>query len=331
MADSLDLSQLHGFLIDPENAPRKILRSVLVRMGIINLTELDGATAAREAFATNVPDFIFVDADAGDGELLRFIGALRHNAFPTNPFVPVVAMTSQPTQPLMIRFTGSGADDLMVKPFSTKQVQERISNLIDARKSFVVTSDYIGPDRRKSPREGVQIPLFDVPNTLRMKALGNYDRSRISDMISGSVRAINEQKVIRQGFQAAFLVEFAIPGVCHSDPPQRQAVDHLLRVPAVVEDIVRRLPPNVEGRAMADTYARAMLMQIDQFKVDTAKPMTDGPVLRRAAFGLAAMAARRMDLAALEGEIKGAVGAYRARLDQLSQAKAAAAATPAKS
>lgn len=319
-----ELNQVTGFLVDGDNQTRKLLRGILVRMGLAGISEFATVPEAVAAFATNAPDFIFVDADLGEGEGLRFVQGIRHSAYPTNPFVPIVAMTWHPTQPLMVRFTASGADDLMLKPFSTKQVHERLTNLIEARKSFVVTSDYVGPDRRKSPREGVQIPLFDVVNTLRLKATGGYDRTTVSDAIGSSLVAINEQKVIRHGFQVAFLVEFALPGVS-KEAPDRQSVDHLLRVPPVVEDLMRRLAPGTEGKAMAETYGRAVLMQIDQFKVDVTMPLQEPSTLRRAAMGLAAMAARRLDLPAVEREVVSAVNAYRARLESISQAKAAQA------
>jgi hypothetical protein len=38
---------------------------------------------------------------------------------------------------------------VIIRPFSTSFAEDRIRTLIRARKPFIVTSDYIGPDRRR--------------------------------------------------------------------------------------------------------------------------------------------------------------------------------------
>jgi len=323
MAD-YDLKNVQTFLIERETNTRRLLRGILARMGMDKIQEYATVAEATAAFATNMPDLIIVDCDPPEGEGFRFVQQLRHSHHATNPFACVVATTWQPTQPLMVRFTASGADDLIVKPFSTKQVQDRVVNLVEHRKDFVVTSDYIGPDRRKAPREGIQVPLFAVPNTLRLKAKGELDRATVGNAIAVSLAAINEQKVIRHGFQAAFLVQFAMPGLT-ADPPERMAVDHLLRTQSVVEDLLRRLPMD-DVKPQAEIYARTILGEVERVRSDPSVPAEDTGALGRAAIGLAALAARRNDLATLEQEVSGAVAAYRNRLAQLAQAKATQAA-----
>ncbi|MFM2044976.1 MAG: hypothetical protein RLY86_3552 [Pseudomonadota bacterium] len=321
-----DFKTVQVFLVEREGNTRRLLRSILARMGMDRMFEFTTPAEASAALSTTMPDLILVDCDPPDGDGFRFINQLRHSGQATNPFVCAIATTWQPTQPLMVRFTGSGADDLLVKPFSAKQVQDRVMNLMDGRKSFVVTSDYIGPDRRRAPREGIQIPLFDVPNTLRQKALGQFDRTTIGDQIFFALASINEQKVVRHGFQTAFLMEFAAPGLA-ATPPDRMAMDHVLRIPPVVEDMLRRIPARDETRMQTELYAKVILDALARFKQNPALPLEDLPTVKRAAMGLAALTARRTDLPALEQEVAAAVGAYRNRLDQMAQAKAQASQT----
>src|SRR3546814_1821103 len=62
---------------------------------------------------------------------------------------------------------------LLVKPLSTRIILDRIETVALHRKPFVVTSDYIGPDRRKAvARRDSNVPLIEVPNPLREKMLG---------------------------------------------------------------------------------------------------------------------------------------------------------------
>lgn len=325
----LDLRQVTGFLIDPELNTRRLLRSILSRIGLNTVQEFTSTFDAIGALAVSAPDFILVDADFGEGEGLRFVHALRHNQFSSNPFVGVVAMTWQPTPSLLVRFTGSGADDLLVKPFSTKKVHDRMYGLVEARKPFVVTSDYIGPDRRRTPRpDGAQVPLFTVPNTMRLKALGCHDRAGVADEVAACLLAVNAQKVVRQAFQIAFLVEFAIPGVT-VNPPARLAAEHLLRVPVIMEDLLRRVPLGSDGRQTIVGHARSIQRVLNAFVADPARPLGDSVTgLRRSAMALAADAGGRTDIGAVEQDVAAAVAVYRSRLDAMAQAKAAAAPPP---
>jgi hypothetical protein len=62
----------------------------------------------------------------------------------------------------------AGLDDVLVRPFSVQQGQDRVRSLVQARKPFVVTSDYIGPDRGMQGKGKASAEMFEVPNVLRM-------------------------------------------------------------------------------------------------------------------------------------------------------------------
>ena len=139
----------------------------------------------------------------------------------------------------------AGADDIIAKPLSAGQLLQRISMLIKARKPFVVTSNYIGPDRRKPGEEdrgGEQVQQIKVPNVLRAKAMGDkrLDRSVIQRQVDDFISTINLQKLDRHASQAIWLVERIVPGLAFGGPdePTRRALERLLYVS---EDISRRM------------------------------------------------------------------------------------------
>lgn len=320
MAD-YDLRPLQVIVVDKEGNTRRLLRGILARLGLDKVTDYADTTDVTAAMTATPPDLLFIDADAPETDGLRFTQMLRHSQAPMNPFLCIIAMTWQPTQSLLMRFTASGADDLMAKPFSAKQVHDRLINLIDSRKSFVVTADYIGPDRRRQPREGVQIPLFNVPNTMRQKAMGLYDRNKSADAITDALEAINVQKVVRCGFQVAFLVDFAAPGATNGG--DRMALEHLVRAGTVLEDMMRRLKQDSDLRHQADKYAQTLRAGLEAMRAHPPEhPVGDIQAMHKAAMGLAALTSRRTDIAAVETEVRGAVSTYRSRLAEIAQAKA---------
>ena len=85
---------------------------------------------------------------------------------------------------------------------------KRTANLINNRQPFIVTTDYVGPDRRKDSERGSEIPLVEVPNTLRAKATGDKTAAiDAKNKVNKVLAEINNQKMERHAFQIAWLVE----------------------------------------------------------------------------------------------------------------------------
>lgn len=319
-----DLSKIQTLLVDADLNTRRILRAMLARMGMDKVT--DFATLAEAAAGPTTADLVILDADQAEGAALRWIHAIRHGLTGLNPFVGAMAMTWNPTQQMMIRFAGSGADDILVKPYSPKQVQERLINLVENRKKFVVTSDYIGPDRRRSPREGQVVQLIDVPNPMRLKSSGEIERVNIFELTAKATEVIDAEKVVRHGFQVAFLVEFALPGL-RAQPNDKRAVDHIFRVLGVLEDLERRLPGGALQERATPLVERITAM-LAPLKAQGNVAVADLENLHRDAYALLALTSRVSDPEQRTQEVTTAVSGYRSRLEQLTQAKNAGESQP---
>ena len=103
----------------------------------------------------------------------------------------------------------SGADDLLLRPFSTALLGRRIEGHIERRKGFVITTDYVGPDRRKGTGRASNIELFEPPNSLKMKAKDRMSGEAIARKLDTELRAAREkltsEKRRRDAFQICIL------------------------------------------------------------------------------------------------------------------------------
>ncbi|PWC57001.1 response regulator [Azospirillum sp. TSO22-1] len=327
-----DFSQVDAAIVDTQPNSLRLMRDVLGRLGIKKIETLSSFKEAAVRLTGGTPDLVLIDADGeeAEAEAFKLVRTVRNDANTPNPFAGLIVTTWQPTPVLLMRVTNSGADDLLVKPVSPKQVLDRIGTLIRERKGFVVTADYTGPDRRKSPREGAQIPLLDVPNTLKLKAMGRWDTGHVRQLMATAVRQVSEQKVLRSAVQAAFLVEFARTGLLAA-PPDRMALDHLARVPAVVDELVRRLPDDRDTTA-AKAAARALRQLAELIRAKAEAGTVDGGGVERTVIlshELLQASDPDRPLDAMVREVEAAVAGYRSRLEQLAQAKAAEAAKAA--
>ena len=165
-----DISILFG---DPNRGMRMQYRAALRSEGFTLLHEFDSLENFPALFQKAQPDLIFMDAAMPGGDPSGTVQALRHGELGTNPFIPVIIATWDASRSVVHRIIDCGADDVLVKPLSTQAISGRIQALADNRKPFVVTADYIGPDRRRNTRPGAGDPeLLAVPNPLRAKLAG---------------------------------------------------------------------------------------------------------------------------------------------------------------
>ena len=297
---------------EPDSGLRNAIRSALAREGYDRITDFDKIAPMREAIGQGQPDLLMLDSEMDRGAADDLITELRHNRLGKNPFVPVIVTIWEPTREIVQRVASSGTDDVLVKPISPAQVFERINALVNNRKPFVVTSDYIGPDRRKDPGRGSQIPTIDVPNTLRSKVKGEPVRvEAVETMILEAQKEINDQRLKRNAFQVCFLVSLLLPEL-DSYVVTDERVKTVERLITVARDTGNRMvgTPYEHVSQLCTTLIRVAssindsISYPDKKDVDLLKPLSDAILV---AFN------PKEGAADMAGEISAAVTNYKKR------------------
>jgi|tagenome__1003787_1003787.scaffolds.fasta_scaffold20947151_2 DNA-binding response OmpR family regulator len=206
-----------GILMGEGNLSVRIaLRSLLQAEGFSSIVDVPDVKNLRVMLEERrePPDVVILDADLEDDNPCDLVRSIRHGKLGSNPFLTIVMTTSIASNERVRAIVESGADGLLLKPISPAAVMERLAGLVRQRKPFIVTSAYIGPDRRKDPGRGPSsIPLFDVPNTLRAKAEGRPAKpEELEQTIARAQKAIDEEKRRRDAFQITFLAGLIVSG-----------------------------------------------------------------------------------------------------------------------
>ncbi|MCW8915585.1 MAG: response regulator [Magnetovibrio sp.] len=242
---SLHFENVDILVIDPDRAVRSNIRNVLVDHGFRNVTIGTGMSDIEVKLRLNMPDLLISDIKLPDGNLNSFVYGLRHHTLGSNPFMSVIATAWSPTTDEVRGIVQAGADDMITKPMSANQIIQRIKAQIITRKPFVVTSAYIGPDRRKPGPDhdrGEHITPIHVPNTLRAKAMGakTIDVEMVQSQIDACIKQVNLEKLHRHAHQITWLVERIVPQleIGEVDKPTQKLINRLLYV---VEDVSRRM------------------------------------------------------------------------------------------
>lgn len=235
-------------LADANGHLRYGLKSALFQVGFREILDCGGFPPVLDAVTRNVIDVLMIDVDLPGGEACGLINQIRHHKVGNNPFLVAIAVTGTPTNEVVKRAIDAGADDLIIKPFSPEAMIQRVKTLARGRKPFVVTHDYIGPDRRKVQRDDPQkAPMLEVPNPLRSKAVANSDSSSLQRLIDAAAARINQHKMERYAVQIGYLADRIEPHFKEGRLATGDAavvveiVAHLRRLSFVAEDLGYRM------------------------------------------------------------------------------------------
>src|SRR6185503_8647539 len=138
--DSVDV-----LIYDPVSSNRTATRSALYSLGFRKTETVSTLEAFIDAVQTNPPDIALCEAQGAADELCDTIQQLRQGSAGHNPFIVIIVTAWEKNTTLINRVVSSGADDLLLRPFSTALLGQRIEAHVDRRKGFVITTEYVGP------------------------------------------------------------------------------------------------------------------------------------------------------------------------------------------
>ncbi|WP_334128336.1 response regulator [Sneathiella sp.] len=182
-------------LFDPEPSMRQSIRSALLNIGFgAVIAAGDEADFVRKLEEESF-DLVLAETASSKADTQHIIRDLRHSKVGQDPFVNVV-LSIWNTGPEVVRdVINAGADDLILRPMSRAQIFARLRHLVNARKPFIVTADYIGPDRRASISKPSTAPTLIVPNSLRAKVEDMPELAATPEAIRLALNAVNERKI----------------------------------------------------------------------------------------------------------------------------------------
>jgi len=199
---------------------RMCYEDVLVKIGFKNILSTDNLVDVKNAIVGGKIDLLICDTSMEDGGVINLIRAMRLGLLGGDIFPIVISTITNPTHALVQKVIDSGSDNILVKPIAFQAFKERILQLASRREAFVVTSDYIGPDRRQKRRpDAMEVPKTQVPNPLHNKVTGFYSEDAYNACVSRAVDILNKLRIERQCYQIGYLVE-------RIHPEGTEVVDH---------------------------------------------------------------------------------------------------------
>ena len=101
-------------------------------------------------------DIILVDWLQNPDRGILLTKMIRRDKTSINQFVPIIMTAGSGHLARVVKARDAGVSEYLVKPFSAKSLADRIVRVIEKQREFVVSEEYVGPDRRvkQLPFEG---------------------------------------------------------------------------------------------------------------------------------------------------------------------------------
>lgn len=202
------LRDVRVILFEPDRDFRSVLRSQLRELGFKHIDDLATPESVENALVGGDVDMAIVETRTEEDDLCNIFRDIRMGLSGTNP-LPIAIATCQCADEYHMRgVINAGFDSALAKPVDAATMVRRVGHFIDTRMPFVVTHDYIGPDRRRNARCDSQnsARLISVPNPVKIIADG-MGRAYLDEQIVLARNELDEEKMVKDGDNIKWLVD----------------------------------------------------------------------------------------------------------------------------
>ena len=147
----LELSKIHILLLESSPHVRRLLRNLLWNLGAKNVTVCSDVIRAVQILQqeTSAVDLIISDLFMDPINGFALLEYVRSDVHSRNFFIPFIITSRYVDANIVRKAINMGVNEVIIKPFTLKCVQEKLSIVSNDVRHFVMTKNYFGPDRRR--------------------------------------------------------------------------------------------------------------------------------------------------------------------------------------
>jgi two-component system chemotaxis response regulator CheY len=143
-------------VVDDSPFTRRIVRNLLLNVGVKEVHEAGDGIAGIEAIRTVAPDVVILDWELpllSGAELVRIVRS--PGLFPT-PDLPIIMLSSHGERRRVIEAARIGVNEYLVKPVSARSLHDRIVCILAKPRAIVRLGDYYGPEPRRHLNDSIR-------------------------------------------------------------------------------------------------------------------------------------------------------------------------------
>ena len=150
------LRDVHVLVVDDDRRIAKLVRSVLAGLGFEQITVQHSAEDAMAFMKKQDVDLLICDWMMDGMSGVEMVEALRRDIADKHQLVPVIMLSGNSEQPQIEAARDSGVTEYVMKPFTAKSLCSRIVAVIEHPRSFIMSPDFSGHNRRRKRVDATQ-------------------------------------------------------------------------------------------------------------------------------------------------------------------------------
>jgi len=227
------------YLGEPNEQVRESMRAMLRGEGFRKTRTFYRMEDLLAAFSENSPDILIL-ADDLHANSFQLVKDVRGFKIGRNPFVLVTMMVGGETDLNVKKAMLAGADDVLIKPVSPGKMLDRIVHFTFNRTPYIVTTDYLGPERRRTTADRPsKIRQLVVVNTLKDKAEGRrITSSELARQVDRCMTDVMAARLDSHGLKLGYICNLILKAY-EDKRIEKEVHNNLLILVSVLEDAGR--------------------------------------------------------------------------------------------
>ena len=143
------IESLKALVVEDNAHMRALLRSLLIALGLRDVTEAANGDEAFALLREHGADLILTDLSMEPVDGIAFTRAVRSAENSPNPYVPIIMVTGHTERHRVEAARDAGVTEFLAKPVTVHNLLLRVIEIVERPRSYVRCPGYFGPDRRR--------------------------------------------------------------------------------------------------------------------------------------------------------------------------------------
>lgn len=142
------IASLRILIVDDDKTMRALLHSLLLALGARQIHEATDGERGLAILGSIEPDLILTDYTMKPIDGVAFVKAVRHMPPPLS-LIPVIMVTGHAERRYVEEARDAGITEYLCKPVTARDLNTRITEVLERPRPFVKVETFVGPDRRR--------------------------------------------------------------------------------------------------------------------------------------------------------------------------------------
>lgn len=149
------LSKVHVLVIDDDVVMASLVKELLKKLGFAIITVVHSAVEGIRYLRIHQVDLIITDWEMDDLSGIDLTRIVRDMEYPQS-MIPIIMLTGHGEKKDIEVARDNGVTEYLIKPFTAKNLCNRIMTVIDKPRSFILCRNYKGPSRRRRMQDPLE-------------------------------------------------------------------------------------------------------------------------------------------------------------------------------